>query len=143
MVKYFIVIILGFTIMACKGQNNGAANTANNSNQAAVKSAETLTSKINIDIVEAKKMMEANKDIVLIDVRTPGEIARGKINNALEMNISSPEFTDNINNLDKSKEYIVYCAVGGRSATAVSIMQQMGFTKVHNLTPGYSGWSRQ
>jgi rhodanese-related sulfurtransferase len=37
---------------------------------------------------------------------------------------------------------IVYCAVGGRSATAVSAMQQMGFSKVHNLTSGYTGWSQ-
>lgn len=129
--------------MSCKGQKSGASTTTNVSNQATEKSTETLTTKINIDIVEAKKMMEANKDIVLIDVRTPEEIARGKINNALEMNISSPEFTDKINKLDKSKEYIVYCAVGGRSATAVSMMQQVGFTKVHNLAPGYVGWSRQ
>lgn len=143
MFKYFIVLILGFTLMSCKGQKSGASTTTNVSNQATEKSTETLTTKINIDIVEAKKMMEANKDIVLIDVRTPEEIARGKINNALEMNISSPEFTDKINKLDKSKEYIVYCAVGGRSATAVSMMQQMGFTKVHNLAPGYVGWSRQ
>ena len=143
MFKYFIVLILGFTLMSCKGQKSGASTTTNVSNQATEKSTETLTTKINIDIVETKKMMEANKDIVLIDVRTPEEIARGKINNALEMNISSPEFTDKINKLDKSKEYIVYCAVGGRSATAVSMMQQMGFTKVHNLAPGYVGWSRQ
>ncbi|MFZ1523564.1 MAG: rhodanese-like domain-containing protein [Saprospiraceae bacterium] len=143
MFKYFIVLILGFNLMSCKGQKSGASTTTNVSNQATEKSTETLTTKINIDIVEAKKMMEANKDIVLIDVRTPEEIARGKINNALEMNISSPEFTDKINKLDKSKEYIVYCAVGGRSATAVSMMQQMGFTKVHNLAPGYVGWSRQ
>ncbi|MBK9568132.1 MAG: rhodanese-like domain-containing protein [Saprospiraceae bacterium] len=143
MFKYFIVLILGFTLMSCKGQKSGASTTTNVSNQATEKSTETLTTKINIDIVEAKKMMEANKDIVLIDVRTPEEIARGKINNALEMNISSPEFTDKINKLDKSKEYIVYCAVGGRSATAVSMMQQVGFTKVHNLAPGYVGWSRQ
>ena len=143
MFKYFIVLILGFTLMSCKGQKSGASTTTNVSNQATEKSTETLTTKINIDIVETKKMMEANKDIVLIDVRTPEEIARGKINNALEMNISSPEFTDKINKLDKSKEYIVYCAVGGRSATAVSMMQQVGFTKVHNLAPGYVGWSRQ
>ena len=143
MFKYFIVLILGFTLMSCKGQKSRASTSTNVSNQATEKSTETLTTKINIDIVEAKKMMEANKDIVLIDVRTPEEIARGKINNALEMNISSPEFTDKINKLDKSKEYIVYCAVGGRSATAVSMMQQVGFTKVHNLAPGYVGWSRQ
>ena len=46
MFKYFIVLILGFTLMSCKGQKSGASTTTNVSNQATEKSTETLTSQI-------------------------------------------------------------------------------------------------
>ena len=141
--KFIIVAILGLGMMSCKGQKSNTSSLSTEKTSVSAGTVNDITSKIDIDIAEAKKLMDTNKDIVLIDVRTPGEIAPGKISNALEIDISSPTFKDQISNLDKNKEYIVYCAVGGRSATAVSAMQQMGFTKIHNLTPGYSGWSRQ
>ncbi len=94
----------------------------------------------NIDVATAKSLLAQSKDIVLLDVRTKGEIALGKIGNALEMDISSPDFKENLATLDKNKEYIVYCAVGGRSARAVGIMNEMGFKNIHNLQPGYNGW---
>lgn len=145
MLKYIIILIIGISFVSCKGQKSGseAVGSSVSTKAASPGPNNDLTNKINIDVAEAKTMLKDRKDIVLIDVRTPGEIAQGKINDALEMDISSPDFQSNLNKLDKNKEYIVYCAVGGRSATAVSAMQQMGFSKVHNLTSGYTGWSQQ
>jgi len=96
-----------------------------------------------IDIAKAKKIMSNSKNYVLIDVRTPGEIANGKIGNALEMDIKSPDFKTNLSKLDKDKQYIVYCHVGGRSTTAAKMMKEMGFKQVYNLMPGYKGWSQK
>jgi len=79
----------------------------------------------------------------LLDVRTPEEIAQGKIENAMEIDFSSPDFKDKVSMLDKNKEYIVYCAAGGRSSRAVNIMKEVGFTKAHNLTAGYNGWAKE
>ena len=145
MLRYIIILIIGISFISCKGQKSGSdtAGTSVSTKTAHPSSNNDLATKINIDVLEAQILLKNSKDIVLIDVRTPGEIAQGKINDALEMDISSPDFQSNLNKLDKNKEYIVYCAVGGRSATAVSAMQQMGFTKVHNLASGYVGWSRQ
>lgn len=94
-----------------------------------------------IDIATAKKIMSNSKDYVLLDVRTPGEVANGKIGNALEMDIKSPDFKTKLSKLDKDKQYIVYCHVGGRSSSAMKIMKDMGFKQVYNLMPGYKGWS--
>ncbi|HLO55400.1 MAG TPA: rhodanese-like domain-containing protein [Saprospiraceae bacterium] len=96
-----------------------------------------------IDIAKAKKIMSSSKNYVLIDVRTPGEIANGKIGNALEMDIKSPDFKSKLSKLDKDKQYIVYCHVGGRSTNAMKIMKDMGFKQVYNLMPGYKGWSKK
>ena len=96
-----------------------------------------------IDIAKAKKIMSQSKDYVLIDVRTPGEIANGKIGNALEMDIKSSDFKSKLSKLDRDKQYIVYCHVGGRSSNAVAMMKDMGFKQVYNLLPGYKGWSKK
>ncbi len=96
-----------------------------------------------IDIAKAKIIMSQSKDYVLIDVRTPGEIANGKIGKALEMDIKSPDFKTQLSKLDKDKQYIVYCHVGGRSSNAMEMMKGMGFKRVYNMMPGYKGWLKQ
>ncbi len=95
-----------------------------------------------IDIPTAKTMLAKSPEIVLLDVRTPEEIALGKIGEAVEMDFTSPDFKEKVAALDKNKEYIVYCAAGGRSAKAVNMMKDLGFEKAYNLTDGYTGWSK-
>jgi len=97
----------------------------------------------NVDLVTAKKIMDLNKKLVLIDVRTPEEIAQGKIGNALEMDIKAPDFLDRLRALDKATPYMVYCHAGGRSAQAMKVMQEMGFVQVYNFDPGYRVWKQQ
>lgn len=98
------------------------------------------TVKTNVNSSELKQLLKSEQGITIIDVRTPGEIAQGKIAGAIELNISDPAFQQKINELDKSKHYVVYCKVGGRSAKAQQIMTGAGFEKVTNLTGGYDGW---
>jgi rhodanese-related sulfurtransferase len=93
-----------------------------------------------VDLATAKKIMDLNKKLVLIDVRTPEEIAQGKIGNALEMDIKSPDFLDRLRDLNKETPYMVYCHAGGRSAHAMKIMQDLGFIQVYNFDPGYRAW---
>ena len=96
-----------------------------------------------INIADAKKIMANSNNYVLLDVRTPAEIANGKIGNALEIDIKSPDFKSKLSKLDKDKQYIVYCHVGGRSTNAMQIMKDMGFKQVYNLVPGYKGWTKK
>ena len=135
--KYLIFLIFSFTFLACDGQKSSLKK---NTLQEATKSEQIF--KENIDVKEAKTLIGKSPAIILIDVRTPEEIVQGKIGSAVEIDYSSAEFKDKVIKLDKNKEYIVYCAAGGRSAKAVAIMKEMGFTKAHNLTPGFNGWSR-
>ena len=67
--------------------------------------------------------------VVILDVRTPEETAAGKIPNAVEINIQAADFEQQLNRLDKSKTYLVYCKAGGRSARACSTMEDIGFKK--------------
>ena len=96
----------------------------------------------NVDVAGAKKMISENKDLVIIDVRTPGEIADGKIDSALEIDYRGSDFKDKINKLDKSKKYLIYCRSGGRSSSASDIMISSGFNDVTNMKGGFSAWSK-
>ena len=93
----------------------------------------------NIDAATLKGMLK-DKNIKVIDVRTPGEQAQGKIKHATNINVNSPDFKQKIANLDKSKTYVVYCRSGVRSARACRMMAKMGFENLYNLQGGYMAY---
>lgn len=94
----------------------------------------------NID-ASTLRAMQKSEPIVLIDVRTPGEVAKGKIAKAKEINVTDLSFKQNVLKLDKSKTYVVYCRSGQRSSRACNIMTKAGFENVYNLQGGYSQWN--
>lgn len=69
----------------------------------------------------------------LIDVRTPEEFAAGYVKGAVNINVQSPDFEEQIAQLDKDATYNVYCRSGNRSAAAVEIMRNAGFKNVVDL----------
>lgn len=85
---------------------------------------------------EFENEIKNNSNAVIIDVRTPSEFQSGHIPAAININIASPEFPEKINELDRNKDYYVYCRSGGRSTTACQYMVSMGFKKVSNLEGG-------
>lgn len=70
---------------------------------------------------------------VLIDVRTPAEFAEGYVTGAVNIDVSDPSFEAKIATLDKNAAYNVYCRSGNRSAAAIEIMKNAGFTKLTDL----------
>jgi rhodanese-related sulfurtransferase len=74
---------------------------------------------------------------IMLDVRTPAEVAAGKLPNAINIDFQSPNFTAQVGKLDKEKSYFVYCRSGVRSANACRKMHEMGFGKLINLSGGY------
>jgi rhodanese-related sulfurtransferase len=78
---------------------------------------------------------------IIIDVRTEDEFESGKIPGSLNIDIYKGQgFIYGIEELDKSKNFYVYCAAGVRSANACGVMQQLGFENVFNLVGGFSNW---
>ena len=79
--------------------------------------------------------------MVLLDVRTPAEIAGGKIAGARELDFRSSDFADRLAEIDTSKTVLVYCASGGRSARACTQLAEQGARRVYNLAGGYRAWA--
>ncbi|WP_298223776.1 rhodanese-like domain-containing protein [Flavobacterium sp.] len=78
----------------------------------------------------------------ILDVRTPEEWSEGIIPNAIKLDLYQGQgFIYKLEELDKSKNYYVYCKAGGRSAQACNIMNQLGFENTYNLIGGMMQWN--
>ena len=86
--------------------------------------------------------LKNDENAVILDVRTEDEFNEGIILGALNIDIYKGQgFIYLIEELDKSKNYYVYCRSGGRSSQACSIMNQMGFENTYNLLGGMLEWN--
>ena len=81
-------------------------------------------------------------DIVILDVRTPEEFADGHVEGAVNIDFKNADFSANIDKLDKTKKYEVYCRSGHRSAESAKVMNGKGFN-VSNVTGGILGWQEK
>ncbi len=85
--------------------------------------------------------LENDNNAVILDVRTLAEVEEGIIPNAIHIDIYNGQgFIDELEGLDKTKNYYVYCRSGNRSGQACSIMEQMGFENSYNLIGGIIDW---
>ena len=82
------------------------------------------------------------KNIQVLDVRTPGEYQTGHLKNALLADwMNQEEFAKKVSSLDKSKTVYTYCEVGGRSSKAATLLKEKGYT-VYNLDGGIAAWKQ-
>ena len=86
---------------------------------------------------ETKILLDKQKDIVVLDVRTPEEYAAGHLKNAVLLNKYDPDFAAKLKAFDRNKTYLIYCAVGGRSGQTASMMESLGFKNIFDATEGF------
>lgn len=87
------------------------------------------------------EQLQNDKNSVILDVRTDDEMAEGYIPNATHIDIYLGQgFIDELQKLDKSKNYYVYCRSGNRSGQACAIMNSIGFETAYNLEGGFMNW---
>ena len=91
---------------------------------------------------EWASQLAEDKNAVVLDVRTDSEVADGIIPNAIHIDIyKGQEFINELEDLDKEKNYYVYCRSGNRSGQACNIMEQLGFENAYNLEGGILEWT--
>lgn len=85
--------------------------------------------------------LRADDNAFILDVRTEEELEEGYIPNAKHIDIYLGQgFIDELEKLDKSKNYYVYCRSGNRSGQACAIMNSIGFENTENLSGGFMNW---
>ena len=117
--NFLLILLTSLFFVSCKGQ-------------------ETEHFKI-LDSAQYQEVISKNQ-VIIIDVRTPGEYKEGHIKNAQNINVQSNDFREKMQYFDKEKPIYIYCRSGGRSASAGKILEEMGFTEIYDLKGGILSW---
>lgn len=122
--KLFLILSLAIAIMALTGCSK--------------KEDKSTYTKISAE--EAKKMMNENEDIIILDVRTKEEYQESHIEGAIL--IPDNEITEKAESIltDKSATILVYCRSGRRSANASKELSELGFTNIYDFG-GINDWT--
>jgi len=95
-----------------------------------------------ISATELKSRMDAGEDVQLIDVRNPNEYEFARIPTAKL--IPMGELMSRLDELDPSREAVIHCHSGGRSARVIDALERSGYEgKLTNLAGGITAWSTE
>lgn len=115
------IILFSFTFLACSNGQNSSSLSAK----------------------EFQDKITELGNVVILDVRTPDEFNGGTIENAVNADITSYDFTNVVQTLDKSTPVMVFCLSGGRSKDAAKALRNMGFNTVYELKGGILKWNAE
>lgn len=91
---------------------------------------------------ELKAQIDAGVDIQLIDVRQPDEYAFAKIDGSKLIPLG--EIIPRMGEIDETRDTIIHCKMGGRSARAIEALERSGFKgSLKNLAGGITAWSNE
>ena len=95
-----------------------------------------------ITATELKQRLDKGDDIQIIDVREDNEVATARIPNSVHIRLA--EVINRMDEIDPSRETVVHCKMGGRSARAIEALERTGFKgKLMNLKGGITAWSNE
>lgn len=95
---------------------------------------------VTADEIVALKKSEP-KNLMILDVRTPGEFADGRIQGAVLIPMRDVPYS--LSQIDKSKKIVVVCASGARSGAVAEYLSKNGYPWARNYTGGMMDWSRR
>ncbi|HEY5507824.1 MAG TPA: rhodanese-like domain-containing protein [Paludibacter sp.] len=96
--------------------------------------------KIEVNSKQASTLLQKDKKLVVLDVRTAEEFNEGHIKGAVNIDIRQPDAFSRIDKLNRNAKYIVHCRTNHRSGIAVDHMIQSGFKNVYQMMDGFPGW---
>jgi rhodanese-related sulfurtransferase len=132
----FSALLLFLSITACQSPSSSGGSQAETASSSTTAAGSVVTLTVQEFAAQSFKG-------TILDVRTAGEVAQGKIEGALVIDYYSPNFLDQVSQLPKDQEVYLYCAVGARSEEAARLLVQQGYTKVYHLQGGIQGWSQE
>ena len=123
-----LILSLGF-IAGCSSKNKG-----NNT----IQQSEETKGYENIDGKQTEKLLNSDKDVLIIDVRSEYEYEKGHLLNAINLPYDDDDFKSELNEIIdyKDKTVLVYCRSGNRSEKAAVKLVDNGFKNVKNVTDG-------
>ena len=80
--------------------------------------------------------------VVILDLRTPGEFAAGRLAGARNLDFRAADFEQQLAKLDRKPSYLIHCASGRRTTSALASFERLGFRSVIHLDGGIGAWER-
>tara|TARA_B110000438_G_scaffold267603_1_gene282554 strand:+ start:418 stop:735 length:318 start_codon:yes stop_codon:yes gene_type:complete len=96
---------------------------------------------LEIDVKTLNEKILSSNDFILLDVRNDNEVFLSKIDSSIHIPMN--EIPKRMNELDESKEIIVQCKSGKRSARVCEFLLDNNFKNVKNLKGGIIAWSKE
>lgn len=94
-----------------------------------------------VNQIEWRALLEKDTDAVIIDCRSPIEWEEGVLEHSKLIDVMNPQgFMHSAEELNKEKNYYVYCRSGVRSVTACQILKSLGIENTYNLLGGILNW---
>jgi rhodanese-related sulfurtransferase len=93
-----------------------------------------------ISVEDAKKRVQEDRTVILIDVREDNEWQAGHARSALHIGKGVIERDIEKAVPDAKKKIVLYCGGGFRSALAADALQKMGYENVYSLAGGWRAW---
>jgi phage shock protein E len=97
------------------------------------------TNVTHVNASQAAKLLATNQPVI-IDVRTRAEFDKACIAGARLVDITRPDFEQQLEQLDRSQTYLVLCQSGGRSIRALKSFNKLGFKSIIHLDGGMNAW---
>jgi phage shock protein E len=116
-----LLAVAALLLGACSGAGGPSASAA---------PADAEVSPRTLGADDAVDLLAARDDVVVLDVRTPAEVAEGALAGAQVVDAQAPGFRADLDALDRDETYLLYCRSGNRSAAAAALMDDLGFTDV-------------
>ncbi|HLL73424.1 MAG TPA: rhodanese-like domain-containing protein [Pyrinomonadaceae bacterium] len=89
---------------------------------------------------ELKERLDRGDDLQIIDVREPNEYESARLEGSKLIPLA--QVVNRKDEIDESRETVVHCKMGGRSAKAIEALQRAGFAgRLLNLKGGITAWS--
>ena len=95
-----------------------------------------------VSTVELHDRLTAGERPLLLDVREQDEWSEGHLPGAIHIERGNLESRVEVMIPDKSREVVIYCAGGARSAFAAKSLHDLGYDVVSSLSGGFAGWKR-
>ena len=95
-----------------------------------------------ISATELKQRLDRGDDIQIVDVREDNEVAIARIPNSVHIPLG--QVLNRMSEIDPTRETVVHCKMGGRSARAIDALKRSGFSgNLTNLKGGIIAWSNE
>ena len=121
-----VIICLGFVLPSLRAQDSEGITT--------------VSAKQAADLIDKHS---EDKDFAILDIRTPGEFQSGHLARSIPIDFYSQSFADQLNRLDKTKTYLVYCRTGNRSTKSLELFKKLKFQKIYHMAFGISAWKSE